>query len=215
VTAKSDRVESLHLRSSEIPECSEVITIRPIAVRCFATLLVVTLMTLSGCGPGNGLNLARVSGKVTYMGQPVKDGTVFFKPDESKGTDGPPAVGSITSDGTYILSTETAGDGVIVGQHKIGITGVEPAADSDAPEIDPTKDAAGFMQAKAKAATQAARGRVKKDVGTFIDKGGKKYRYVVPEKYSRPDESGITVKVDGSQTINFDIDESGKVTVGR
>jgi hypothetical protein len=33
-------------------------------------------------------------------------------------------------------------------------------------------------------------------------------------KFSRPDESGIAVKVDGSRTVNIDIDESGKVSVG-
>jgi hypothetical protein len=149
------------------------------------------------------------------QGEPVKDGTVFFMPDESKGTVGPPAVGSITSDGTYILSTETAGDGVIVGQHKVGITGVEPVAGSSEEELDPNKDAGGYMKAKAKAAAQASRGRVKKDDELFTDKGGKKYRYVVPMKFSRPDESGIIVKVDGAQTINFDIDESGKVSTIR
>ena len=57
--------------------------------------------------------------------QPIKNGTVFFMPDEAKGTIGPPAVGSITADGSYIMSTESAGDGVIVGSHKIGITGLE------------------------------------------------------------------------------------------
>src|SRR4051794_3897586 len=174
------------------------------------------MTTVVGCGPGNGLNLAKVSGKVTYKGQPVKNGTVFFMPDESKGTVGPPAVGSIVSDGSYIMSTESAGDGAIVGHHKVGITGVEPIADSEAVELDPEKDSANYMKAKGKAAMQAQRGgSKKKDEEIFTDKGGKKYRYVVPMKFSRPDESGIFVKVDGSQSFNFDIDESGKVTVGR
>src|SRR5262245_50390096 len=96
---------------------------RSIHFRCAAVLLTATFTTLIGCAPGNGLNLAKVSGKVIYKGQPVKNGTVFFMPDESKGTVGPPAVGSITADGSYVMSTESAGDGVIVGQHKVGITG--------------------------------------------------------------------------------------------
>jgi hypothetical protein len=189
-------------------------TTRSIDVRCCALLLAAALLFEPGCGPGNGLNLARVSGKVTYKGEPVKKGTVFFMPDESKGTVGPPAVGALTSDGKYVLSTETAGDGVIVGQHKVGITGVEPLADSEVEEIDPVKDAADFMKAKAKAAQQAQRGgtRKKTDEPLFTDKGGKKYRYVVPIKFSRPDESGIVVTIDRAQTVNFDIDESGKVT---
>jgi hypothetical protein len=134
-------------------------------------------------------------------------------PDESKGTVGPPAVGSITSDGSYIMSTESAGDGVIVGHHKVGITGVEPVAVSAEVELDPEKDAAGYMKAKAKTAQQAARRVTKKNEEFFTDKGGKKYRFVVPMKFSRPEESGIIVKIDGRQTVNFNIDETGKVTI--
>ncbi len=178
-------------------------------------VLTACCAMLVGCGPGNGLNLARVSGKVIYKGQPVKNGTVFFMPDESKGTVGPPAVGSITSDGSYVLSTETAGDGVIIGSHKVGITGVEevPASGDVQEAPDPEKDAADYMKAKAKAA-QATRNVPKKgEEDLFTDKGGKKFRYVVPMKFSRPDESGIAVKVDGAQTVNFDFDESGNVRV--
>jgi len=176
-------------------------------------LLVAVLTTLSACGPGNGLNLARVSGKVTYKGEPVKNGTVFFKPDESKGTVGPAAVGSITSNGTYVMSTESAGDGAIVGQHKVGITGVEPIATSTVEEYDPEKDAGGYMKAKSKTAAQAARGATKKNEEIFTDKGGKKYRYVVPMKFSNPEESGIIIKINGNQTVNFDIDDSGNVRI--
>jgi hypothetical protein len=191
-------------------------TIRSNEIRLVVVFMAAALTASPGCGPGNGLNLARVSGKVTYKGEPVKNGTVFFVPDESKGTVGPYAVGSITSDGTYTLSTETAGDGVIVGQHKVGITGVEEVAGSSEAEVDAGKDPAGYMQAKGKAAVQAQRTPArKKDEELFTDKGGKKFRYVVPMKFSRPDESGIVVKVDGRQTINFDIDESGKVSTDK
>jgi hypothetical protein len=190
-----------------------LITNRSIHIRCQAVLLVAVLTTISACGPGNGLNLARVSGKVTYKGEPVKNGTVFFKPDEAKGTVGPAAVGSITSNGTYVMSTESVGDGAIVGHHKVGITGVEPVATSTVEEYDPEKDAGGYMKAKSKTAAQAARGATKKNEEIFTDKGGKKYRYVVPMKFSNPEESGIIVKIDGNQTVNFDIDDSGNVRI--
>src|SRR5262249_14601348 len=113
----------------------------------------------------------------------------------------------------YVMSTETTGDGVIVGHHKVGITGVEPASDSGQAEPEPEKDPGGYMKAKSKAAAQARQGRNKKDEELFNHKGGEKIRYVVPKKYSVPDESGILVKVDGSQTINFDIDDSGNVRI--
>ena len=69
------------------------------------------------------------------------------------------------------------------------------------------------MKAKSKAA-QAARRAPKKQEEFFTDKGGKKYRFVLPMKFSRPEESGITVKVDGRKTVNFDFDDSDKVRVG-
>ena len=190
-----------------------MVTNRSIHVRGRALLLAAALITLSGCGPANGLNLAKVSGKVIYKGQPVKNGTVFFMPDESKGTIGPPAVGSITPDGSYVMSTESAGDGVIVGHHKVGITGVEPASVSNQEEHDPEKDAGGYMKAKSKEAAQARKGAGKKEEELFTDKGGKKFRFVVPKKYANPEESGIIIKVERSQTVNFDIDESGNVRV--
>jgi hypothetical protein len=189
---------------------------RLVPLRCLALLSTVTLTFVVGCA-GNGLNLAKVRGKVTYKGEPVKNGTVMFMPDDTKGTVGPPAVGSITSDGSYIMSTESAGDGVIVGSHKIGITGVEdkPVGSGEAaptPESDPQ----GYMKAKAKDAAAARSVAVKKEAETFTDRGGQRWRFVVPKKFTNPQESGIIAKVEpGSNTMNFDIDDSGKVTINK
>jgi hypothetical protein len=180
-------------------------------------LSTATLVSGFGCSSDNGLNLAKVRGKVTYKGQPIKNGTVMFMPDESKGTVGPPAVGTITSDGSYIMSTESAGDGVIVGSHKIGITGVEekPISSGTAaptPESDPS----GYMKAKAKDAAAARSGVVKKEAETFTDRGGQKWRFVLPKKFTNPEESGIIAKVEpGSNTMDFDVDDSGKVTINK
>ena len=111
-----------------------------------------TLPVFAGCGYDNGLNLARVQGRVTFKGEHVKKGTVFFLPDEGKGTVGPSAVGTLRDDGTYIASTDYAGDGVIIGSHKIGLTGMEAAAADDvAAAPDAEKDSAEFIQAKVKA----------------------------------------------------------------
>jgi hypothetical protein len=175
-------------------------------------LSAASLVAMAACSSGNGLDLARVRGRVTYKGQPIKNGTVFFMPDESKGTVGPAAVGSITSDGSYIMSTESAGDGVIVGAHKVGITGVEEGPTTEAQAPEPDKDPAGYMKAKAKAA--AATRNAARPEEFFTDRGGKKFRFVIPQKLSNPQESGIIAKVErGSNTINFDIDESGKVVI--
>jgi hypothetical protein len=187
---------------------------RSIRVRACAAVLTAAFVTVAGCGPANGLNLVKVSGKVTYKGQPVKNGTVFFMPDEGKKTVGPAAVGSITSDGSYTLSTESPGDGVVVGEHRVGLTGVEatPVGDSG-PSPEPDKDAGGFMAAKSKAAKAVNRPKPKEEEELFKDKGGKLFRYVIPMKLSNPNQSGITVKIDRSRTVNFDVDESGNVRI--
>lgn len=160
----------------------------------------------------------RSSGKVTYKGQPVSNGTVMFMPDESKGTVGPPAMGIITRDGSYVLSTETSGDGVIIGSHKVGITGLEvsPITGEEAAP-DPESDPEGFLKSKAKTAAiargEGRRGATKQDADIFTDRGGRKFRFAVPRKFSHPEESGIIVKVDGAMTANFEIDESGQVRI--
>ncbi|MHC5541800.1 hypothetical protein ACYOEI_26580, partial [Singulisphaera rosea] len=176
-------------------------------------IAAVAVVTVLGCWSDNGLNLARVSGKVTVKGQPATKGTVFFMPDESKGTVGPAAVGSLTADGSFVMSTESAGDGALVGQHMVGITVLEPVSKSEAEEIDPTKDGAGFMKAKAQAAVRTARRTARANEPLFTDKGGKKYRYLVPVKLSRPQESGVSVQIVGSRTVNIDIDESGNAHI--
>jgi hypothetical protein len=188
---------------------------RPLLFRRVALLCTVLISLGFGCSSGNGLNLAKVRGKVTYKGQPIKNGTVFFMPDEAKGTVGPAAVGTITSDGSYIMSTETAGDGVIVGSHKIGITGLEekPVSGGEAAPT-PESDSKAYMKAKAKDAAATRTAAVKKDADTFTDKGGQRWRFVIPRKFTNPAESGIIAKVQsGSNTMNFEIDDSGNVAV--
>jgi len=184
-------------------------------VRCLAALSTAAMPLLAGCS-NNGLNLAKVHGRVTYKGQPVKKGTVFFMPDDTKGTIGPPALGPITPDGSFIMSTEKAGDGAIVGAHKVGITGVDEKPVSNEAAATPESDPEGYMKAKAKDAAVAASGAVKKDEETFTDRGGVKWRYTVPKKFTNPQESGIITKVErGSNTMNFDIDDSGNVTINK
>src|SRR5437868_5330198 len=98
-------------------------------------------MALAGCGPGNGLTMGRVSGLVTYKGEPVEFGDLLFVPDSTKGTTGVPSMGPIGKDGRYIMSTEEAGDGVIAGHHKVGIRvlDAEPVGKDQTPELDPEK----------------------------------------------------------------------------
>ncbi|MBN2296041.1 MAG: hypothetical protein JXM70_26655 [Pirellulales bacterium] len=76
----------------------------------------VLLAPLLGCGGGSSLDLAPVSGTVTYRGKPLDHGSVSFMPTGD--TRGPQAAAEIQADGTF--SMKTAGkEGAVVGTHKV------------------------------------------------------------------------------------------------
>jgi hypothetical protein len=78
------------------------------------------LLVALGCSSSGELTTAPVSGKVTYNGKPVPNGTVMFVPDQ-----GPAATGEIAKDGSYRLTTYNDGDGAVLGNHKISITALQ------------------------------------------------------------------------------------------
>lgn len=84
-------------------------------------LSIATTIVVSGCGGEAGL--ARVKGRITYKGQPVTTGEVFFTPEEA-GKRG--AKGVLDSDGYYVLSTLGNGDGAYVGKHKVSVIAQGP-----------------------------------------------------------------------------------------
>src|SRR5262249_18388778 len=154
--------------------------------RWYAPGLLIAATALAGCGPGHGLSLGRVQGKVTSKGEPVKFGTVFFVADTSKGTDGPSAMATIKEDGTYILAAGRAGDGALVGHHKVGVVGLDPtpatgAAEKPAPS--PEEAPQDVLKGRAKGAQQARRRPTPANAtgDTFTDRGGRTYRYVIPK----------------------------------
>jgi hypothetical protein len=175
---------------------------------------------LAGCGPGNGLTMGRVSGLVTYNGQPVEFGEVLFLPDSDKGTTGVPSMGKIGKDGTYIMSTQDFGDGVIAGYHKVGIRALDavPVGKEETPAIDPAVATGKEMIAdrinRKKAQSQnLARNRAKPDAPT-VSFNGRVHRFLAPEKLANPETSGIRVQISrGSNTVNLAIQEDGSVKV--
>lgn len=84
-------------------------------------LTLTIAAAMSGCGGEAGL--ASVKGRVTYKGQPVTTGEIFFTPDEP-GKRG--AKGVIGSDGYYTLGTFGNGDGAYVGKHKVSVISQGP-----------------------------------------------------------------------------------------
>jgi hypothetical protein len=82
-------------------------------------------VAIGGCDSSGGGTLPRlvpVTGKVTYKGKPVGKGIVRFEPDGV----GREASGTIQPDGSFVLTTNKQGDGVVAGHHRVSIVGTGP-----------------------------------------------------------------------------------------
>jgi hypothetical protein len=82
--------------------------------------LALGLCTLAGCGNPNPPT-GRVTGKVTWQGQPVKNASVIFAPvTGDKAKESPKGANGRTNDGgEYTLNTFGEGDGAVLGKHRV------------------------------------------------------------------------------------------------
>jgi hypothetical protein len=94
-------------------------TSRPSLFALLPSLLLLAL--LAGCN--DGPQIVPLKGKVTYKGEPLKFGGVMLQP-----VGGQPASGTINPDGTFVLSTNSSGDGATVGTNRIRVTCFEGQA---------------------------------------------------------------------------------------
>jgi hypothetical protein len=89
---------------------------------------------VTGCGSETG---GRVSGKVTFNGQPVPAGKVYIRPDTSKGNSGPTGYADI-KDGAYDTSAP-GGKGAVAGAVIIAVEGLDPNPPANAgPDVTTT-----------------------------------------------------------------------------
>lgn len=95
---------------------------RSLHVLC-VLLPVVSCCLAVGCGT-KGIH--RVSGKVTFNGQPIPTGKVYFFPNGSKGNSGPSGFADI-SDGSFDTSSR-GGRGAPPGAMIVRIEGFKPLA---------------------------------------------------------------------------------------
>jgi hypothetical protein len=100
----------------------------------FRAALVVLGGLAVGCG-GDGNH--RLSGKVTFKGQPVPAGKVYIMPDGAKGNTGPAGYANI-KDGLYDTAA-IGGKGTKGGPVKIAVEGIDPTPPAGAgPDVTST-----------------------------------------------------------------------------
>jgi hypothetical protein len=136
----------------------------------------------SGCG---GPRIATVSGKVTYDGKPLSQGTIMFYPEVGRA-----AVGQIGSDGSYTLTTFQPGDGALVGPHRV--------------VIHATRVGPGSLVAPKNIEEELELSHKGANGGKILVAG--KVEWLVPEKYSQLSTTDLKATVeDRPNTLDFAI----------
>ena len=99
-------------------------------MRRYSILAPILLILVSGCGP----QIAEVRGKVTFEGKPVTAGIVTFAPKVPEGQflAGRPASAMPDEKGEFRLTTNSKGDGALVGIHNVTYQAPGPARDDHA-----------------------------------------------------------------------------------
>jgi hypothetical protein len=102
--------------------------LRTLTWRAAAALAGIGLVLVAGCGDDTGIaRRYRVSGTVTYKGEPVPKGNISFIPTAPGGRE---ASGAI-SNGWFTLTTATPDDGALPGSYKVTVL----AQDIDTTEL--------------------------------------------------------------------------------
>ena len=98
------------------------ITDRTTAAASALTLALAMALGSAGCGGGEP-GVIPVSGRITYKGEPVTTGEVYFSPESSSNRG---AQGTLDSNGNYTLGTFSANDGAYAGTYKVSVVSRGP-----------------------------------------------------------------------------------------
>ena len=121
---------------------------------------------LIGCRSDD--RVAAVTGVVTLDDKPIAEASVTFMPKEG----GRPAFGVTDASGKYELTTFEEGDGALIGNHIVTILAVdEKVSDKAVAAAEEHGSLSEFMQPQAK------------------------QKWIVPERYSEQDTSGLSFDV--------------------
>lgn len=96
-----------------------------ILFRSAACSALLAALVAVGCGPST--STIHIHGAVTYDGQPVPTGTIYFEPDTKAGNSGPGSL-AIIRQGKYDTSEAL---GVVGGPHVVRIEGYDGVAHGD------------------------------------------------------------------------------------
>lgn len=131
-------------------------------IRGLAALSLVSLLGLAGCSRDE-FELAEVTGRVTYDGEPLARANVVFQPKEGVGTT---SVGFTRDDGTYQLRFSRRATGAIVGPHEVVIN-VWPTEENPKPIKVPARyNTATELAAEVKSGPNSCNFELVSDKGT-------------------------------------------------
>ena len=142
--------------------------------RLSRALFGLAVIVIAGCSGGNdGPKLAKCSGTVTYQGKPLPNAQLLFIPQEVVAAKSAFTARAVTTaEGHYRLGTMSDGDGVVPGKYQVSITARGPGKPIPS-DVNPGLDASeAFLPGPP----------------------------LIPEKYFRPETSGLTVEIPAGGT---------------
>lgn len=153
--------------------------------------LIFMAVALAGCSGGKSASTAqrvatyKVSGKVMYKGLPIENAHVTFHP---RAEQGPGAFGQTNAEGEFTLRTYEDGDGAPAGDYLVTVQKNEapPAPSKTGDEL--------FRQME----QQAQSGQP--------PEAPNEPKSLLPEKYSRPQSSGLSKTVTAGDANRFEFE---------
>ncbi len=151
------------------------------------------VLGLTGCG--GRADVAKATGVITLNGEPVPEAKVMFHPKDGGSRT---SYGTTNEKGEFKASTYGMHDGALVGHHIVTITKIDT---KDQVQFDATELAQKGYSGKGYEAM----------MGPNAAKNRAKQKFIIPEKYSSKDTSGIEVDVVKGEVNNFPLDLDASV----
>lgn len=111
----------------------------------FVTVLLLGSTAFYGCNNSGLPKTEKVSGQVTYKGDPVENATVIFSRGSKNIAQGEIALGKTDADGKFVLTTHLSGqadvEGAIVGDYEVTVSKKIPPPGMTQAEYDKKMDA--------------------------------------------------------------------------